>query len=227
MPEFVRKFRAWLDALERPYGWVCLELNDPAVDAVNRALLPSLVQECDWDGTIVAGPWMTRNFTAAQARSAVVQSGSRLFVAEGEIPAEMIVNGNVAPNPQAQDWTDLAFHFHDLGIDKAVATSWAPFQKYVPDGNGFQLIPAPEIAKPLTDDDWYVLPYVYPAESFGQSVYSAKAYARHYPAWKGHEEPVLGTYVGEHGDFKDLTNPAFDGKDTCAGWSVWDAGEQF
>ena len=234
MPEFVRKFRAWLDALEKPYGWVCVELNDPAVDATNRALLPQLVSECERDGTIAAGPWMTRDFTAAMARAAVTQCGAHLFVAEGEIPAQMIdSSGNVVSNPQAQDWADLAFHLSDLGIDRAVATSWAPFQKYVwstPGGEQLptlKLVPAPEFAKPLTDDDWYVLPYVYPAETPTHSVAGAKQYAQHYPDWAGHEEPVLGTYSGPFGDFGDLDSAPFTGRDTCAGWSVWDAGEQF
>jgi len=232
VPEFVRKFRAWLDALEKPYGWVAVELNDPMVDAVNRALLPQLVTECERDGTIAAGCWMTRDFSAIQARAAVVQTGAQLFIAEGEIPAQMLVDGNPVPNPQAQDWADLAFHLSDLGIDCAVGTSWSPFKKYVwstPGGEQLpelKLVPAPEFAKPLTDDGWYVLPYVYPAETQTHTVAGAKAYAQHYPAWKGHEEPVLGTYCGPHGCF-DLTSTPFNGRDTCAGWSVWDAGEQF
>lgn len=170
---------------------------------------------------------MTRDFTAQMARSAVVQFGVDIFIAEGEIPAQLNQGGNIVPNPQAQDWTDLAFHLADLGIDRAVGTSWSPFKKYVPEGNGHILVPAPEFAKPLTDDGWYVLPYVYPAETPTHSVAAAKAYARHFPEWSGKEEPVLGTYDGEFGDFSDLASAPFNGKDTCVGWSVWDAGEQF
>lgn len=170
---------------------------------------------------------MTRDFTAAMARSAVVQSGVDIFIAEGEIPAQLNQGGTIVANPQAQDWADLAFHLADLGIDCAVGTSWAPFQKYVPEGGGHILVPAPEFAKPLTDDGWYVLPYVYPAETPSHTVYAAKQYALHYPEWSGQEEPVLGTYSGAHGDYHSLASAPFDGKDTCPGWSVWDAGEQF
>lgn len=172
---------------------------------------------------------MTRNFTAAMARAAAVETGAHIFVAEGEIPAQILTPNGPIPNPQAQDWADLAFHMGGLGIDLAVATSWAPFQKWIFEAQQqrWVLVPAPEFAKPLTDANWYVLPYVYPAETPGHSVAQAKAYATHFPAWAGSEEPVLGTYAGQFGDFRDLASAPFDGKDTCAGWSVWDAGEQF
>lgn len=189
--------------------------------------------ECERDGTITPGIWMTRDFSASQARQAVQQSGAHLFIAEGEIPAQMLVPGDgpqgavVVPNPQAQNWSELAFFLGDLGIDRGVATSWAPFQKFVVENNQWALRPAPELAKPLTDDNWYVLPYVYPAETPGHSVASARAYAEHYPEWSGEEEPVLGTYSGQFGDFRDLDSAPFTGRETRVGWSVWDAGEQF
>lgn len=131
-------------------------------------------------------------------------------------------------NPQAQDWADLAFHLSDLGIDCAVGTSWAPFQKYERDPNSgsWRVAPAPEFAKPLTDDGWYVMPYVYPAENKTDTVARATFYATHFPAWSGKAEPVCGTYCGPHGCFT-LDDPVFDGRDNCPGWSVWDAGEAF
>ena len=211
-----------------------LELNDPTFDPVNRGIAPELVRECERDGTIAPGIWMTRDFTAQMARAAIVQTGAQVFSAEGEIPAQMLVEDagspggmKPVPNPQAQDWVDLAFYTADLGIDLAVATSWAPFQKYVWEEGRWLLRPAPEFAKPLTDDGWYVQPYVYPAETPTHSVAAAKAYAQNFPEWAGTEEPVLGTYAGQFGDFRSLASAPFNGKDTCVGWSVWDAGEQF
>jgi hypothetical protein len=120
---------------------------------------------------------------------------------------------NGAPNPQAQNWPALATALSGEGIDCAVATSWTPFQG--PTG-----LPDPELARPLIEAGWYVLPYVYPAENPGASVGDARFYAQHYgPEW-AHAEPVLGVYGGV-----TLADPRFAGKDDCPGYSLWDASE--
>lgn len=94
-------------------------------------------------------------------------------------------------------------------------------------------MPAPELAKELIVHGWYVQPYVYPAEHAGITVERQLAYAEHYTheeapgvlpegtGWYA-PEPVLGTYGGF-----TLNSPNFAGKDTCAGYSAWDAGELF
>lgn len=165
--------------------------------------------------------WMTRDFTAAEARGAVLASGAKGFVAEGEIPA---YQGDGTPNPQAQDWPALVAALADLDIDKAVATSYSPFRG--PSGQ-----PMAELAKPLIDAGWHLKPYVYPAENVNDSIPGKVAYARHFT----HEarpdlfddgegwyeiEPVLGAYDGPGGNF-DLAD--FPERDTLRGWSCWAA----
>ncbi len=139
------------------------------------------------------------------------------------------------PNPQAQDWEELADVFSQRpDVDKAVGTSWSPFQKYAKNEAGqWLVVPAPEYAKSLIEAGWYCLPYVYPAETPTHSVAGALFYAKNYtheaaPQVLGlgvgwyYPEPVLGCYGG----FK-LDSPVFAGKETCAGYSIWDAGEIF
>lgn len=164
--------------------------------------------------------WMTRDFSAAEARGAVLATGASGFVAEGEIPAY----ANGAPNPQAQDWQELADALADLPCQKAVATSYAPFQ-------GPMNAPEAELAKPLIDAGWHLIPYVYPAETAGDSIPRKAFYADHYThearpdlfdpgeGWY-HIEPVLGCYSGEHGSF---AVDDFPERDQCIGWSVWAA----
>lgn len=164
--------------------------------------------------------WMTRDFTAAEARGAVLATGASGFVAEGEIPA--YAQGQ--PNPQAQDWQELADALADLPIQKAVATSYSPFQ-------GPTHGPEAELAKPLIDDGWHLIPYVYPAENAGDNIASKAQYAQHFThearpdlldpgeGWYN-VEPVLGCYSGAHGSF---TVDDFPLREECIGWSVWAA----
>lgn len=177
--------------------------------------------------------WMTRDFTAAHASAAVGAVLPDGFIAEGEIPAQ---RHDGSPNPQAQDWMALALALDPWAgdIDLAVATSFTPFQKWAqnPDGSR-SLLPAPEMAEPLITRGWKCMPYVYPAESPGDSVAGKLAYCKHFTheaapdvlaAGEGWylPEPVLGTYGG-----KTLDSPEFAGKESCAGFSCWDAGELF
>lgn len=173
--------------------------------------------------------WMTRGFSAAEARQATVESGARGFIAEGEVPAEFT---NGAPNPQAQNWPELAWELEGLdGVQKAVATSWAPFQRWEQTALGPKLLPAPEKAKALIEARWHCMPYVYTAENPSDNIPEKVAYARHFtherapsvlgPGEGWYEiEPVLGTYGGfELEDFPE--------RDECIAWSAWDAGELF
>lgn len=166
--------------------------------------------------------WMTRNFTAVEARAAVLHSGAKGFVAEGEIPAY----AGGMPNPQAQDWHSLVNALADLPIDKAVATSYAPFQGA---SNG----PMAELAKPLIDAGWHLLPYVYPAENPGDTIEGKAQYAEHYThdarpdlfdagvGWY-HIEPLCGAYAGAHGDYSDISQ-SFPTRDNYRSTHFWAA----
>lgn len=197
------------------YRWIVMEWNDYG----NWARGDEMRDACDAEG-LAFTIWMTRDFSAADARAAVIASRCTGIVSEGEIPA--YAQGQ--PNPQAQDWVELDQALSDLPIAKGVATSWSPFQG--PDGK-----PAPAIAKPLIEAGWHCLPYVYPAESPGASIDRAAFYASHFT----HEaapgvlapgqgwyaiEPVLGCYSGAYGSF---TLDDFPGRHDCLGWSVWAA----
>lgn len=165
--------------------------------------------------------WMTRNFSATEARAAVISSGAKGFIAEGEIPAY----AQGSPNPQAQDWPALVDALKDLPIDKGVATSYAPFQ-------GPDNAPMAELAKPLIDNGWHCLPYVYPAEEAGATPEGKQAYALHYT----HEarpdlfvqgqgwyniEPLLGCYAGMFGDYSDINN--FQTRNSYRSCHIWAA----
>lgn len=186
----------------------------------NAARATALRDACRATGRLGFGIWMTRDFTAAQARAAVVATAPDGFVAEAEIPA---YRGDGTPNPQAQDWPALVAALADLPVDRAVATSWGPFRR-----GG---LPAADLAAPLIKAGWHVLPYVYPAENPSDSVAEALFYATHFThearpdvlddgeGWYA-PEPVLGCYGG-----KTLDSPEFGGWRTCASASIWDAGE--
>lgn len=187
--------------------------------------------------------WFTRSgqsendfdFTAATARQACLDVEPDGFIAEGEIPAEF---PDGRPNPQAQDWFALADALNDLPIDKAVATSWAPFQTFVlsPTPENPQrriIVPHAPYASTLIKRGWYCLPYVYPAETPTHTVAGALQYARNFTHERAPTvlaegegwydvEPVLGVYGG-----KTLESPEFAGWRATASVSIWDAGEEF
>lgn len=87
---------------------------------------------------------MTRNFSAAEALQACVDSQAAGFLAEGEIPAESAPG---VPNAQAQNWPELITLLHDLPIFKGVVTNFAPFTHH--DGSPF-----PEKSAPLIANGW-------------------------------------------------------------------------
>ena len=132
-------------------------------------------------------------------------------------------NGQPVENPQAVNWEQVGATLEPYQIDKAVATSFGPFQSYKLENGQYFLRPDKTRAKPLIDRNWYCLPYVYPAENLGATVDGMMFYASHYgPEWS-HGEPVLGCYSGAHGSFT-IDSPAFNGYLDQPGASVWDAG---
>jgi hypothetical protein len=166
------------------------------------------------------GVWRTRGFTAADAAYDVSTLHPQLFIAEGEIPAQILRDDGPHPNPQAQDWVALADALDHWPIDCAVATSFGPFQSYVQEGDRWVVRPDPEIARPLIEAGWFCLPYVYPAEHHGITARRMLDYAAHYgPEWAA-AEPVCGVYGGY-----TIDDPAFAAKDGAPGYSLWDAGE--
>ena len=202
-------------------GYVILQYNQFG-NAVRATAVRDACEQTN--GRVGFAIWMTRNFTAAEARAAVIASGARGFVAEAEIPAQ---HPDGSPNAQAQDWPALVAALADLGVDCAVATSWAPFQVW----SQGRTLPAAELAAPLIKAGWYVMPYVYPAENPSDTVASQVDYARHFthearpdvlsPGENWYDpEPVLGCYQG-----KTLDSSEFAGWESCASISIWDAGD--
>lgn len=127
--EAVRRLRL------KGYRWISLEWNEP--DYQNWTRGPEFRQACADEG-VVFTIWMTRNFTAAEARQAVLESGAAGFLAEGEIPGH---------RPEAQNWAELDLALKDISIPKGVITNFAPFV----DPNG---VPTHEKARPLVENGW-------------------------------------------------------------------------
>lgn len=200
-----------------------MQWNDPDSQAFNRAGWPRIQADARADGRITTGPWLTRDFGPAECEAVVTVTDPDLIVLEGEVPAQILQAGGPVENPQAPDWEAIAVRLEPYDIDKAVGTSFAPFQTYVPDGNSWLLLPDVERAKPLIERGWYVLPYVYPAENEGSTVSGQLFYSSHYgPEWSN-GEPVLGCYSGPFGSFT-IDSPEFNGYENQPGASVWDAG---
>lgn len=200
-----------------------MQWNDPASQVANRAAYPRIATDAAADGDMTTGPWLTRDFGPADCVAAVLATDPDLIVLEAEVPAEILTPNGPVDNPQAPDWEAVALALESFDIDKAVATSFSAFRKWVRVGDQWQLHPDPDRAAPLIERGWYCQPYVYPAEHQGMTVERAIAYASHYgPEW-AHGEPVLGCYSGAHGSFT-IDSPEFDGYDDQPGASLWDAG---
>ena len=164
--------------------------------------------------------WLTRDFTGADLRAAVLDCGASGVIAEGEVPAY----SQGQPNPQAPDWQEVADSVDDLDIHKAVATSWSPFQG--PTG-----LPVAELAAPLIRAGWHVQPYCYAPEHPGITPEHGAMYAQHYTheaaptaldpgqGWY-HTEPVFGCYRGIGGPWRIED---YETRDNYRGWSAWAA----
>lgn len=159
---------------------------------------------CDKYGLIYT-IWMTRNFSAAEARQAVVESQAAGFIAEAEIPPEIDTN---TPNPQEQNWPELVFELNDLNIFKAVATNFAPFVYH--DGK-----PWPQKAAPLINAGWHCLTECYLSESPSGTPDRRDFYAKVNLGWS-ETQPILGLYGGK--TFDDYPT-----RNNYRNWSVWDA----
>lgn len=162
--------------------------------------------------------WWTRPIDPHLARLDADTFGFEGVILEGEIPAQILTGDGPIWNPQAQDWAAVVEAFRTYAGDKAVATSWSPFQTYVLEGGSWLVRPNRALADPLVDAGWYALPYVYPAEHPGITIEAQVGYGA-FLGWPD-GEPVLGCYGGfELEDFPTR----FD----YAGFSIWDAGEVF
>ncbi len=189
-------------AKAKGYRWVAFQWNDDS--GTNPSRGPALKAACAAQD-IVFTIWMTRGFTAAQARQACVESGAEGFIAEAEIPAE---NAPGVPKPEAQNWAELDFELQDLPIAKGVATNFAPFTHH--DGT-----PWPEKAKVLVDGNWACLPESYLSESPGSTPEALDFFASHF-GWT-QTQPILGLYGGK-------TWSDYPTRDQYRNWSVWDSG---
>lgn len=129
--------------------------------------------------------WLTRDFSAPEARQAAVDSQCSGIVLEGEIPAESAPG---VPNPQAVNWPDVIFHLQDLPIFKAVVTNFAPFTHH--DGT-----PYPEKAKPLIDAGWQCLTECYDLKGDPSNWPERRAFFASQVGWAV-TQPVLGLYDG-------------------------------
>lgn len=205
----------YLDTLEMATGWLALELNDYGNE--NRAA--QFVAACDspaGQGRVLPVGWVTRDYTGASARQMVNNAGVRGVILEGEIPAQNLTPDGPVTNPQAPNWSEVVAAFSDYPGDKGMATSFTPFQSWHYVQEQWKLLPDKNLARPLIEAGWYLMPYVYPAENPG-TISTALHYSSHYPGWDD-PEPVLGCYGGYV-----LEN--FPERSSVAGYSIWDAGQ--
>lgn len=182
------------------YKWLALEWND-----FGNSSRSSAVKQACINNNLIYTIWMTRNFTAAEARQAVVESGASGFLAEAEIPPE---NSPGVPNPQEQNWPELIFELSDINIFKGIVTNFAPF---VYAGG----LPWPEKAAPLINDGWHCLTECYLSESPNSTPERTDFYAKVNLGWP-ETQPVLGLYGGK--TFADYPT-----RNNYRNWSVWSA----
>lgn len=170
----------------------------------------AMKQECDRVGLIFT-IWFTRSgqpendmdFTPAEVRKAVVESGAAGFLAEAEIPSEL---GGGAPNPQEQNWPALIHELSDLQIAKGVVTNFAPFVHH--DG-----LPFPEKAKPLIDAGWACITENFITESPNSTPARTDFYAKANLGWPETQPMIEGWHLADYGDLSRFRNV-----------SHWDAG---
>jgi hypothetical protein len=129
--------------------------------------------------------WLTRNFSAAQVRQAVVESGCEGVLLEGEIPAESAVG---VPNPQAVNWPEMILYLSDLDVYKGVVTNFAPFTHH--DGS-----PYPEKAAPLIADGWSCHTECYDMDGDPAHWIERRAFFAEQVGW-ALTQPAIGVYGG-------------------------------
>jgi hypothetical protein len=141
--------------------------------------------------------WLTRPFTPASVREAVIQSGCQGLILEGEIPGH---------RPEAVDWADVVFHLADIDIPKACVTNFAPFVHE--DGT-----PWPELAKPLIDDGWACITENFITEAPNATPANTDWYAKKNLHWPETQPMVELWHLQDYGDLSKYRNV-----------SHWDAG---
>ena len=194
-------------AKAKGYKWLAMEWNQWG----NSQRGTAMKQACDATGLIFT-IWFTRSgqpgndmdFTAAEARKAVVESGAAGFLGEGEIPPEL--TGGVQ-NPQEQNWPDLIHELEDLDIAKGVVTNFAPFIHN--DGRPF-----PEKAKPLIDAGWACVTENFISETPNATPDRTDFYARTNLGWSETQPMVELKRLADYGDLSAFRNI-----------SMWSAGD--
>lgn len=158
---------------------------------------------CDANGLIFT-IWFTRSgqpgndmdFTPAEARKAIVESGAAGFLGEAEVPPEL---GGGVPNPQEQNWPDLIHELADLQIPKGVVTNFAPFVH----NNG---TPYPEKAKPLIDANWSCVTECFISESPNATPANTNDYATRVLGWAETQPMVELDILPQYGDLSKYRN---------------------
>lgn len=149
--------------------------------------------------------WLTRPFTAAEVRQAVIESECSGVLLEGEIPAE---SGYNYPNPQAVNWVEMIWALEDLDVAKGVITNFAPFTRY--DGS-----PYPEKSRPLVEAGWSCVTECYDMQGDPTHWIEQRAFFARHLGWDV-TQPALGCYDGR-------TLQSFPTRDNYFNWSVWAA----
>jgi hypothetical protein len=176
----------------------------------NSTRAAAMKQACDAAG-VVFTIWFTRSgqegndmdFTPAEARKAVVESGAAGFLGEAEVPPEL--TGGI-PNPQEQNWPDLIYELADLLIPKGVVTNFAPFIHN--DGRPF-----PEKAKPLIDAGWACITENFITETPNAIPAHTDFYAKSNLEWPETQPMVELARLADYGDLSAFRNV-----------SMWSAG---
>jgi hypothetical protein len=182
-----------------------LEYNDYG----NESRAAAYRQACD-DENIIFTIWLTRDFTAAQVRQAIMESGCDGVLLEGEIAAmHSDGQGGEVPNPQAVNWPEVIAMTEDLDVSKGVITNFSPFQHA--DGTPFK-----EKATPLIQAGWKCIPELY--DRFGDPATWADNsdwYAKTHYNWP-ETQPAIGVFSGR-------TFESFGDLSKYRNWSVWAA----
>ena len=190
------------------YRWITLEWNQWG----NSQRGAAMKLACDLAG-LVFTIWFTRSgqaqndmdFTPAEARKAIVESGAAGFLGEAEVPPEL--SGGV-PNPQEQNWPELIHELENLPIHKGVVTNMAPFVHN--DGRPF-----PEKAKPLIDAGWACVTECFISESPNSTPANTNFYATRNLGWAETQPMVEYKRLADYGDLSGYRNVSH--------WSAGDA----
>lgn len=183
------------------YRWITLEWNQHG----NSTRGAAVKQECDRVG-LVFTIWFTRSgqpendmdFTPAEARKAIVESGCKGFLAEAEIPPEL---GGGVPNPQEQNWPALIHELEGLDIPKGVVTNFSPFVHH--DGTPYR-----EKSAPLIAAGWSCLTECFISEHASATPANGDDYAKRVLGWPETQPMVEVRRLEDYGDLSMYRNPS-------------------